>query len=151
MTSFYSVKCRDYWKFGATYEEHVVKVFCYVKWICGLRNHCLFNATPIYPIFPPTKFIFCWFSQPVQIPLRMVKFLIKFAFPYLRFRIESSKCLGQVSLNKGIFVYETFILITTKLTCTQRHAFLFLSYKGLLVHTDILKPLSWLIWADSST
>ena len=36
----------------------MIKVYCYVKWICGARNHSSFNAIPIYPIFPPTKIFF---------------------------------------------------------------------------------------------
>ena len=53
---FYSVKCPNYWTFGARYEEYVIKVYCCIKWICGARNHSLFTVTPIYPIFHPQKY-----------------------------------------------------------------------------------------------
>ena len=67
----------------------MIKVSCCVKWICGSRNHFLFNATPIYPIFPHTKIFFCCLLQLVQIRLRRVKFLIKFVFPYLLFCVPN--------------------------------------------------------------
>ena len=55
MTSSYPMKHHDYWTFGAGYEEYEIKVYCYVKQICGVRNHSFFTVTPIYPIFSPMK------------------------------------------------------------------------------------------------
>ena len=110
MTPSYSINCHYYWTFGNGYEEYVIKVFYYVKWICGAKNHSLFNVTPIYPIFYTHKNSFYWLLQPVQIWFRRKKFLIKLAFPYLWFCVELSKCLCKVCPNKGILRCKILIL-----------------------------------------
>ena len=63
-------------------------------------------------------------SQPVQIRLQRVKFLLKFLFPCFRFRVELSKYLRKVCLNKGMLKCKTFMLTPSELTHTNRHVFL---------------------------
>ena len=134
-TPSYSINCRYYWNFGNGYEEYAIKVCYYVKWICGAKNHSLFNATPIYPIFYTHKNSFCWLLQPVQIWFQRKKFLIKLAFPYLWFRAELSKCLCKVCPNKGILRCKIFIL-TPVYPYTKTCIFV-ASHTGLSVYTYI--------------
>ena len=118
MTLSYSIKCRDYWIFGAGYEDYLIKVYCYVKWICGARNYSLFTATPIYPIFHLRKY----FLLVVAVsPDSITK---GYVFDEVWIRFEFSKCLHKVSLNKGMLKCITFILTPSKLTLTCRHIFL---------------------------
>ena len=91
----------------------------------SLLVYCYSNL----PNFSTHENIFCWLLQPVQIRLRRVEFLIKFVFPNLMIHVEFAKCLFNVSLNKGMLKCETFILTSSKLTCT--------CHIHLLVHTDI--------------
>ena len=86
----------------------------------SLLVYCYSNL----PNFSTHENIFCWLLQSVQIRLRRVEFLIKFVFPNLMIHVEFSKCLFNVSLNKGKLKCKSFILTSSKLTCRCRHVFL---------------------------
>ena len=122
MTPLYSVKCSDYWTLGPRYEDYMVKVYCYVKRICGAINHSLFTVTPVNPIFPPTKIFLVVAASPDSITKGIV--FDKVVFPYLRICIEFSKHLRQVSLNKGMLKWKTFIPTLSKLIRTCRRVLL---------------------------
>ena len=139
----------------------------------SLLVYCYSNLTN----FSTHENIFCWLLQPVQIRLRRVEFLIKFVFPNLMIHVEFSKCLFNVSLNKGKLKCKSFILTSSKLTCTCRHVFLshatlvfffavvhlgsfvhlgvffftVIARTNLLVPADVSFPLPWPIQTKPST
>ena len=90
------------------------------------------------PNFSTHENIFCWLLQPVQIRLRRVEFLIRFVFLYLRIRVEFSKRLRKVSLNKGMLKCKTFIPTLSKLTRTCRRVLLWLHTTQTYLSTQTL-------------
>ena len=124
----------------------------------SLLVYCYSNR----PNFSTHENTTCWLLQLLQIKLRRVKFLIKFAFPYLRIRAEFSKLLRKVSLNKGMLNCKAFIPTLSKLTCTCRHVLLwshasqtYLSTQTLIrssgsFHLTVIARMSFLVPADIS-
>ena len=119
--------------FSTGYKEYVIKVYCYVKWICRSRNHFLFTVTPIYPIFHPQKiFLLVVAASPDSITKGRVfdKGCISLSSDSCWF----SKRHRKVSLNKEMLKCKTFTPTLNKLTRTCRRVLLG-RHPNLPVHT----------------